>query len=91
MTSYTITRWLKTCLSEAGINSEIFKAHSVRGVSSSTAAAVGITTSEILQAADWLSATTFQKFYFHPLLDSEDKMVFGAAVLSSSGSVKLTC
>ena len=32
VTSSTIARWLKTCLSEAGINTEIFKAHSVRGV-----------------------------------------------------------
>ena len=33
VTSSTIARWLKTCLSEAGIDTEreIFKAHSVRG------------------------------------------------------------
>jgi len=66
---------LKTCLSEAGINTEIFKAHSVRGASSSMTAAASIFTSEILRAADWLSATTFQKL--HP---SDDKMAFEAAV-----------
>ena len=53
VTSCTIARWLKTCLGEAGINTEIFKVHSVRGALSSTAAAAGVTTSEILQAADW--------------------------------------
>jgi len=91
VTSSTIARWLKTCLSEAGINTDIFKAHSVRGASSSTAAAAGVTTSEILQAADWSSATTFQKFYLRVLPDAEDKTSFGTAVLSSSSSVKLTC
>ena len=38
-------------------------------------AAASIFTSEILRAADWLSATTFQKL--HP---SDDKMAFEAAV-----------
>jgi len=82
-TSSIIARWLKTCLSEAGVNTEIFKAHSVRGTSSSTAAAAGVTTSEILQVADWSSASTFQKFYFHSPQNTEDK-TFGKAVLSSS-------
>jgi len=39
ISSSTIARWLKTCLTEAGIDTGIFKAHSVRGASSSTAAA----------------------------------------------------
>ena len=55
VTSSTIARWLKTCLSEVGIDTEIFKAHSVRGASSSKAATAGVTTADILQAADWSS------------------------------------
>ena len=43
VTSSSIARWLKTCLSESGIDTGIFKAHSVRGASSSTAAASGWT------------------------------------------------
>ena len=91
VTSSTIARWLKTCLSEAGINTEMFKAHSVRGASSSTAATAGVTTSDILQAADWSSVTTFQKFYLRSSQNPEDKTSFGKAVLSSGGSIKLTC
>ena len=41
---------LKSLVAEAGI---IFKAHSVRGTLCSTAAGVGITTTDILDAADW--------------------------------------
>jgi len=49
-------------LTEAGIDTGIFKAHSVRGASSSTAASAGVTKADILKAADWLSAGNFQKF-----------------------------
>ena len=66
VTSSTIARWLKTCLTEAGINTDIFKVHSVRGASSSTAVSAGVTTADILKAADWSSAGTFQKFYVLP-------------------------
>ena len=52
VTSSTIARWLKTCLAEAGIDTNVFKAHSVRGVSSFTAAAAGVTTADILNVAD---------------------------------------
>ena len=85
VTSSTIDRWLKTCLSEAGIDTGIFKGHSVRGSSSSRAAAAGITMTDILQAPDWLSvAATFQKFYLWPTKESGDKSSFGKAVLSSA-------
>ena len=30
VTGSTITRWLKMCLTEAGINTEIFKAHELQ-------------------------------------------------------------
>ena len=89
VTGSTIARWLKTCLTEAGINTEIFKAHSVRGASSSTAASVGVTTADILKAADWSSAGTFQKFYLRPTKDSDDKPSFGTAVLSSAQALNL--
>ena len=46
--SSSIARWLKTGLSESGIDTGIFKAHSVRSASSSKAAALGITTVDIL-------------------------------------------
>ena len=37
----------------AGIDTTIFKPHSVRGASTSAAANSGITTEDILKAADW--------------------------------------
>jgi len=67
VTSSTIARWLKTFLQEAGINTNIFKAHSIRGGASSKAAFSGV---EILQAADWSSESTFQRFYHRPSDDN---------------------
>ena len=58
VTSSTIARWLWTCLLEAGIDTSVFKAHSVRGAACSTAAWAGVTTPDILKAADWSSEGT---------------------------------
>ena len=86
VTSSSIVRWLKTCSSESGIDTGIFKAYSVRGASSSTAAASGVTTMDILQAADWSSERTFEKFYHRP---TQDKSSYAKAVLSSAEASNL--
>ena len=60
VTSATIVWWLRTVLIEAGIDTSIFKAHSTRGASASAAVAAGVTTKDILNAADW-SMSLFSK------------------------------
>ena len=74
----TIAHWLKGMLQQAGIDVSIFEAHSVRGASSSSAAAADVTTSDILQAADWSSESVFRKFYYRPT----GSAAYGRAVLS---------
>ena len=86
VSSSTITRWLRICLQEAGINTDTFKAHSVRGAASSSAAWSGVTTLDILNAADWSSETTYQQFYHR---DVQDRSTFGSAVLSSASTSNL--
>jgi len=83
VTSSTIARWLKTTLGLAGIDTSIFNAHSTRGASS-MASSLGITTDDILKAADWSSESVFQKFY-HKSTQNTD---YGRAVLSASVSRK---
>lgn len=78
--SSTVARWLNLLMGKAGVNTEIFKAHSVRSASTSAAATAGITTSDILKATDWSSETVFQKFYHKPLNSTQ----FGMTVLSSN-------
>ena len=78
VTSSTIARWLRTIMGKAGVDTTIFKAHSVRSASVSTAANAGVTTADILKAADWSNQSVFQRFYYKPQQDSS----FGRAVLS---------
>ena len=52
VTSSTIARRLKTCSSNAGVDTARFQAHSVSGASTSRATASGMTVADILTAAD---------------------------------------
>ena len=78
--SCSVARWLRSLLEKAGIDVSIFKAHSIRGAATSKASMAGITTTDILNAADWTSETVFQKFYYRPSRDTG----FGEAVLAST-------
>ena len=80
VTSSTIARWLRTVLEQAGINTEIFRAHSIRGASASAAARGGVTLEDILKAANWSSESVFQKFYHKEL----DQAAYGRAVISQN-------
>ena len=82
ISSSTVARWLKCLLESAGIDTSVFNAHPVRGASS-TAANLGITTNDILKAADWSFESVFQRFYYKPTEDPS----FGRAVLSSKDSL----
>ena len=83
-TSATIARWIKTTLAGAGIDTSIFGAHSTRGAASSAAADAGLSISEILEAADWSSATTFERFYYRP---QQAKKAFGVSVLKTASNL----
>ena len=74
------------CLQEAGIDTDNFKAHSVRGAASSTAAWSGVTIMDILNAADWSTEATFQQFYHREM---QDMITFGSSVLSSASTSNL--
>ena len=77
-------------MEEAGIDISIFKVHSVRGAGSSAAAGAGVTSKDILDAADWSSEGTFQRFYFRQL-GMSDRSTFGSSVLSSHQASNNTC
>ena len=66
----TIARWIRELLAEAGIDVSIFKAHSVRGASTTAAANASAPLDEILKMADWSATSTFQKFYYKPVIDT---------------------
>ena len=80
--SATLSQWVKKCLLEAGIDSQVFKAHSKRGAATSAALRAGISIPEIVRLADWTKGTTFKTFCYRPLWNAcvGRSVLFSAAV-----------
>ena len=82
-TSAKVSRWIRRVLSKAGIDASFFKAYSVRGAATSTAAEACVSITKILEAADWPSQSTFERFYFRP----NRSLSFGTTVLKSASNL----
>ena len=78
----TISGWIKTTLHAAGIDIQVFGAHSTRGAATSAAARQGAPLDVILRAADWKSVFTFARFYKRDVT-SRPGGAFGSAVLGT--------
>ena len=70
--SQRLANWIKVIREEPGIDTTTFKAHSVRGASSTAAVEKGVMISDILQKADWSRESTFKRFYCRPRLSNSD-------------------
>ena len=78
----TVGRWLKSVLSEAGINTEIFKAHSTRAASVSKAFSKGVDIEFIKRTAGWTpNSRVFATFYNVPII-SDIKNNVASAILN---------
>ena len=64
----TLARWLKDTMTEAGVDSKVFKAHSTRGASVSKADSMDLPMEVILKEGRWTNAVTFAQFYKRPIL-----------------------
>ena len=60
----SIAHWVNSTLSNAGIDTTVFSAHSTQGASTSKAIVTGVTLSDVIHQADWSAAQVFFKFYF---------------------------
>jgi len=67
VSSQRLATWLKEILRKAGIDTSVFKAHSVRGASSTAASMKGVLIEDILSTADWSTDSTFRRFYYRPM------------------------
>ena len=67
VTTNTVSRWVKSVLSEAGVDVTMYKPGSTRMASVSKAKRVGVPLEEILRAGGWSRQSTFTKFYDRPL------------------------
>lgn len=66
VTSQTIARWIKEVLEAAGIDTQVFKAHSTRSASTSAANKGHFPVTKILAQAGWANERTFRKYYNKP-------------------------
>ena len=62
MSSATVARWIKSVLSTAGIDTSVFKPHSVRGASVTHKYVQGVPVVDVLRMADWSNEHTFRKY-----------------------------
>lgn len=75
----TLARWIKTVLKEAGINTNIFSAHSTRHAATSTAFSKGVDVESIRRTAGWSEKSlVFAKHYNKPT-DKHNR--FASAIL----------
>ncbi|XP_063828979.1 uncharacterized protein LOC135078310 [Ostrinia nubilalis] len=66
--SSTIGRWIKNVLSDSGVDTSIFGAHSTRHASTSAASRKGASIDSIKRAAGWTgNSLIFAKFYNRPI------------------------
>lgn len=77
VTSSTISRWIRYSMQMSGIDVSIFKSHSTRAASTSTATKLGVSVKDIMKTANWTSESTFKRFYLKPISSA-----FGTYVLS---------
>ena len=74
----TIAKWILCVMTQAGIDTTRFKAHSTRSASSSRASSQGVPLSEILKKGHWSFNSTFEKFYNREV---EETSVYESSVL----------
>ena len=67
VTKDTISRWLKTTMSLAGIDCTIFKTHSIRSAAVSKAKVNFVPIDDILKTAGWTNTKTFGTYYDKPM------------------------
>ena len=68
----TIAGWLVQVMTNAGIDTSTFKAHSTRGASTSKARAKGLSCQEIMAMAKWKKASTFQRHYLRKVVNGKE-------------------
>ncbi|XP_047999635.1 uncharacterized protein LOC125236754 [Leguminivora glycinivorella] len=80
--SSTISRWIKQTLSDSGVNTDLFCAHSTRHAATSAAKRKGLSIEIIKKTAGWSgNSLVFSKFYNRPLTaDTSVDNAFAEAV-----------
>lgn len=78
VTPNTISGWIRSSLTAAGVDTSIFSAHSTRGAAASKAFAAGASMDSILKAGHWARESTFSKFYKRNSVPSVAATIFNS-------------
>ena len=63
VTKSTFSLWIKNIMTKSGISTDVFRPHSCRVTSTSSAVQRGLQMGTILRAAGWSSAKTIRQYY----------------------------
>ena len=77
VTRDTISRWIRTVLDMAGIDSKVYGGGSVRAASVSKARANAVPVPTIMEKAGWSREGTFARFYDKEIVAAEDGFQIG--------------
>ena len=77
VTKSTVSRWIKSIMTQSGIDTNYFRPHSCRAASTSKARNAGKKIGAILKAAGWSTAKTFKQFYSRVIGEGQ----YGKAIL----------
>lgn len=83
VTSQTLSNWIKSTLTESGVDTSLFSAHSTRHSSTSSASRLGVSLEVIRKTAGWSeSSKVFAKFYNKEVIDDPNQ--FANTILSNA-------
>lgn len=83
VSSQTLSHWIKDVLTESGVDTDMFSAHSTRHASTSTARSLGVNIDIIRRTAGWSdSSGVFARFYNKEIIC--DTSVFASAILNNN-------
>ena len=71
VSSESVGRWIKNELTNAGVDTTVFKQHTCRSASVSKAKVNGVPTSVILEKGCWKRESTFKKCYYKDKINSK--------------------
>ena len=78
----TVAGWIKEILGLAGVDTNLFSAHSTRSASTSKACMKGLSIEDILKRGRWSRSSTWQKHY-HKFVHSESELFQSSIGLGS--------
>ena len=79
----TLSKWVSKSMAAAGLDTNLFTAHSTRHAATSTAKRCGVNLDTIRKTATWTSnSSTFARFYDRPL--GEDRDLFAISILKQT-------